>query len=322
MPQISVVMSVYNSERYLHQAVESILNQSFSDFEFIIIDDGSSDHSSEILLSYQRDPRVKIVNQSNRGLSHALNRAIGLAGSQFIARMDADDISRVDRLQKQFNFLVSNPDCILTGSNVNYINTEGRYLYTSALPLSWDKIQKILPRTPVYHSSVMFRKSAWEKAGGYREDIKHHFEDRILWNQFAKLGELRNLNEALLDYRLVPSSISNNDRKTIRILDEICSRVIETGILSSQDKKNLELVSQRTNENKRMANYFLRIGVIYLSENFNRKEAWKHLIKSLRSDPRVPATYYNLALCFLPSKLVCWWKKNSIRILKLLYKGS
>lgn len=126
-PKISVVMSVYNGERYLGEAVESIFNQTFSDFEFIIINDGSTDRTPEILTEID-DPRAKVINQPNRGLTASLNRAIRLAKGEYIARMDADDISEPTRLERQVEVLDRDPDVVLVACWYEVIDEKGNFL--------------------------------------------------------------------------------------------------------------------------------------------------------------------------------------------------
>ena len=120
---ISVIMSVYNDEKYLSKAVESILNQSYKDFEFIIVNDGSTDNSFEILEKYQQDDkRVILIEQDNIGLTKSLNKAIDMACGKYIARMDSDDISLLTRFQKQIDFLEQNKDYALAGTNIAKID--------------------------------------------------------------------------------------------------------------------------------------------------------------------------------------------------------
>lgn len=140
-PKVSVVMSVYNGEKYLPETIDSILNQTFKDFEFIIINDGSTDKTAKILTSYD-DPRIRIFNQENMGLTKSLNRAISLAKGEYIARMDADDISYPERLKKQVDYLNKNPDIGLVGSKYIRIDKRGRKIDEINVPIGTDNILK------------------------------------------------------------------------------------------------------------------------------------------------------------------------------------
>ena len=173
-PQITVLMSVYNCERYLSEAIESILNQSFSDFEFLIINDGSTDNSRNIILSYA-DPRIRFFeNEKNIGLTHSLNKGLRLATGQYIARMDADDVSMPKRLEKELTFLNQHHSVGLVGTYFNMINENGKVLNT-VKPLSNERElkEKLLLENQFGHGSVMFRRVCVEKVGFYREKFFH-----------------------------------------------------------------------------------------------------------------------------------------------------
>jgi len=214
IPKVSVLMSVYNGEKYLSLAIESILNQSFSNFEFIIIDDGSTDGSEAIIQSY-RDPRICFVNQPNAGLSASLNKGIGLCKGEFIARMDADDIARPARFETQVNFLETHPDCALVGSAVQVIDGEGKNKWIMAhtrgdLETRWF----ILFDTPFIHSSVMLRRALLEQTGPYSQNPEFSFaEDYELWSRLAEKFEVANLSEPLLVYRDNPLGVSHSKRE-------------------------------------------------------------------------------------------------------------
>ncbi|MFA7289817.1 MAG: glycosyltransferase, partial [Melioribacteraceae bacterium] len=210
MPLISVVTAFYNTELYLKEAIESILNQDFEDFELILIDDGSTDNSLQIANSF-KDTRIKIFHKSNEGLSKTLNKGIEIAESNLIMRLDADDIALTNRMKNQYDFLNTNLDFVAIGSNAIIIDKDGNELYTTEQNLSWESIKNNLPINPFYHSSVMMRKDIVIKCGGYPVSIRHHFEDIVLWNKLAKYGKLANLPEALIKYRLVPSALTNRD---------------------------------------------------------------------------------------------------------------
>ena len=201
---ISVIMGVYNSKEYLREAIESILNQTFKNFEFIIIDDGSNDGSSKILKSYdEKDPRIKIINNKNNiGLTASLNKGLKTAQYDFIARMDADDISKNDRLQKQYNFLKANKDVSVIGTSAIDIDKEGKIINHRKVPLTYDKIKKTIRTVnPIIHSSVMFRKKDILKIGGYNEKYRK-VQDYELWFRCISNDiKLNNLEEELILYR-------------------------------------------------------------------------------------------------------------------------
>lgn len=306
--EVSVVMSVFNGESFLREAIDSILSQSFSAFEFIIINDGSTDKSIEIINSYN-DGRIKLIDQTNSGLSRSLNRGIEISKSNYIARMDADDISLPTRLEKQYQFLQNNNECVVVGTNAMMMDLSGDYLYTTTLPLKWVDINAKLPTSSLFHSSTMFRKNAFIKAGGYMEEIGHHFEDKILWNKICEFGQLRNISEPLIKYRIVPTAISNRSRRVGKLMNEVFSNIMASNCISEGDLDKLKTAGSNKKSEK-YATYFLRIGKIYLEKNFNRKKAFINLIKSFCLSPLSIITVSNLILCFLPKAMIMKWKRS------------
>jgi glycosyltransferase involved in cell wall biosynthesis len=204
-PRVSVVMSVYNGERFLREAVESILNQTFTDFEFIIVDDASTDETPKILESFN-DKRIKVVrNQEKKERSFSRNIAIGMAKGEFIAIMDADDISLPNRLSHEIDFMSSNKEIGVLGTRIEIIDEMGKKIegisWHRGFPSEPEVINwYLLFETPIMHPSVMIRKSLLLETGGYSEnDVLA--EDYELWIRMAKITRLANLDEELVLYR-------------------------------------------------------------------------------------------------------------------------
>lgn len=207
-PTVSVVMSVYNGEKYLRESVESILHQTYMDFEFIIVNDGSVDGTKEIL-EYYVDERIVLLHQENIGLTKSLNRGIAVARGKYIARQDADDISKPLRLEKQVAFLEKNPDVGLLGTNFTFIDDNGKLLHNSYLPLDNENLQNRLARICTHcHTSVMIRKEALDKVGGYRDFFKYA-QDYDLWLRISEKYKIRNLSSFLVSYRETREAISS-----------------------------------------------------------------------------------------------------------------
>lgn len=208
-PKISVLLPAYNAQTYLRESIESILTQTFQDFELIIINDGSTDRSLEIMSSFT-DKRIRIINQNNAGLPISLNRAITLSQGKYLARQDADDISMPTRLSEQFEYMESHPECALLGGWADILleNTPSeRYLRHPYL--NGDIQVKLHFFNCFVHSSVMIRKCALEQAGLYPEEReKFPPEDYDLWLRIADKFQVANLPKTLLLYREVPNSIS------------------------------------------------------------------------------------------------------------------
>lgn len=209
-PMVSVVMSVFNGERFLREAVESILNQSFREFEFVIIDDGSTDGTDSILDSYERTaPGVRVYNQENRGLIESLNRACGLARGKYIARMDADDIALKDRLMQQIEFMEEHAGVGVLGGAVEQVDATGRRVRTVHFPLDHaDIISTLVCSSPFSHPAVVIRKEVFVSVGGYRSAFADA-EDYDLWLRMAERCELANLEAAVLKYRIHPNRVSH-----------------------------------------------------------------------------------------------------------------
>jgi hypothetical protein len=209
MPRVSVVMSVLNGERFLREAVESILDQSFQEFEFIIINDGSTDHTGEILDGYQRtDPRVRVYHQENRGLVESLNRASFLAQGKYIARMDADDVAVKDRLIWQVNFLERHPEVAVVGGAFESIDMIGKASGTCFFPTRDREIKSALnDECVLVHPTVLMRKDAFVSAGAYRKVVVDA-EDYDLWLRMADHFQMANLGVVVLKRRHHPYQVS------------------------------------------------------------------------------------------------------------------
>jgi len=203
-PPVSVFMPAYNVERYVADAVNSILAQTFSDFELIVVDDGSSDRTLEVLTGLSRqDPRIRLLSRPNTGVSRASNDAIALARGEFLVRMDSDDLSTPDRLAKQIEFLRANPACVCVGARVLLMDQVGMPLFVMPeVEFGHEKIDSALMAGgwPIVQGACMFRREAVVAVGNYREDLSLH-EDMDLLVRLAEHGRLENLPDVLLKYR-------------------------------------------------------------------------------------------------------------------------
>jgi len=203
MPAISVLMPVYNAGRFLAPAVESILAQTFSDFELIALDGGSDDGSIELLRALAaRDARVIVVEDKGSGLIESLNRGLAMARAPLIARMDADDVAWPDRFAKQLAYLRQHADVVVLGSAMDLIDERGGYLRTDTFPTSPEAVaSELLHRDCVLHPAVMARTAVLRTVGGYRTSARYA-EDYDLWLRIAEVGAIANLPEVLMSYRM------------------------------------------------------------------------------------------------------------------------
>lgn len=207
MPKVSVIMSVNNGDMYLRDAIDSILNQTFRDFEFVIINDGSTDRTEEILVGYE-DSRMRIFHQGNNGLTKSLNKGIQLSQGEYIARMDADDVSLPERLEKQVKFFDNYPDVALVGTSFYEIDSYGNIIGRKIFPTTNHGIRKALIKyNPFFHSSVMIRKDILIHIGQYCERLSSS-QDYELWLRISKRHNVANLTEFLTCRRYVTSNIS------------------------------------------------------------------------------------------------------------------
>lgn len=203
-------MAVHNGERYLQESMESILRQSFCDFEFIIVDDASTDRTRELVLSF-KDARVRLIeNREKLGQTRSLNRGLELAGSDFVARQDADDISEPERLAKQVAFLETHHELALLGTWYTKVDATGAALGLRQVPCNWLEIRwALMLFCPFVHSSVMLRKTAvLEKIGVYNEAFVYA-QDYELWSRIAAQLPVANLPEYLVRFRMSAESMTS-----------------------------------------------------------------------------------------------------------------
>lgn len=210
-PKVTVLMPVYNGEKYLREAIDSILNQTFTDFEFLIIDDGSTDCTWRIMKEHAaRDPRIVLVhNDTNLGLTKSLNKGLDMAKGEYVARMDADDISLPERLAAQASFLDKHPDVGVVGTFAQKIDKNGCCMAMWRFPTMHDSLFWALCfTTPLVHPSVMFRKTIIENIGGYNEKLLVN-QDRDLWQRLSCVTRFANLPNIHLLYRWHSDNTTN-----------------------------------------------------------------------------------------------------------------
>jgi glycosyltransferase involved in cell wall biosynthesis len=216
-PAVTVLMPVYNAEAHLAEAVESILAQTFTDFEFLIIDDGSTDRTPDILKEYAlRDSRVRLeCNERNLQIAATLNKGLALSAASLIARMDSDDIAFPERLERQITRFAAQPELVALGGGVCFIAEMGKRTgqcldypedHNAIVGALWAHERNLA------HPTVMFRTEAVKSIGGYRLLIAYA-EDYDLWLRLSEVGQLGNLQEPVLLYRMRSSSVSSTKAK-------------------------------------------------------------------------------------------------------------
>jgi glycosyltransferase involved in cell wall biosynthesis len=321
MPAISVVMSVFNGACYLREAIDSILLQTFLDFEFIIIDDGSTDDSLAIIKSYN-DKRIIILEQENCGLSKSLNNGIAKAKASIIARMDADDISLPERLQIQYKFLQEHIDHVACGTWADVIDKKGNYVYTRKTIENSQDIKAFLKKcichgladTPFCHSSVMFRIETFKQTGGYSEYM-FRAQDVVLFNRMSKIGKFHNIPVVLLKYRVIPEAISGI-KMDQALLGELINKAINNEFVDERLINAVKKSVSKSNAVGRQYNYYLYLAKKYLWNNYSPFLARENLRNVMRIKPfnLFPLGLYLLS--FFPPQLLfrIYRNNNSIGI--------
>lgn len=241
-PLVSVVMGCYNSEKYIREAIDSILHQTICDFEFIIIDDCSNDNTIKIIKSYD-DNRIRLIlNDENKGLGYSLNYGLNIAKGKYIARMDADDISLPKRFEMQIKYLESNPDVVCVGTWSKkigdiglmtqifspYIKNHESHEYLKAL---------VLFGTPMMHPSVMFNADMLRTNGINYDPSCRKAQDYELWSRIIWKYRMANIPKVLLFYRYSSTQASNNNRNEQVLLSEMIYRRLLTMVLGREPKQ-------------------------------------------------------------------------------------
>lgn len=238
-PPVTVLMPVFNGEKHLREAIESILNQTLTDFEFLIIDDGSADSSTEIMKSYD-DPRIRMIhNNKNMGLIHCLNMGLESAKGKYIARMDCDDISSPDRLDIQASFLEENPGTGVCGTWIKLFDNNKSYIVKH--PTTSEEIETALFfYNCIAHPSVMLSRALFNKFNLRYRDEFFYAEDYKLWCECTRHFRISNIPKALLKYRITQRGISHSsDGKILKIINIVHKELLEPfGISPEPDTLN------------------------------------------------------------------------------------
>ena len=302
-PLISVVLPVYNGQKYLAEAIDSILTQTFTDFELIMIDDGSTDHSLEILRQYeQHDLRVQVVARANRGIAATLNESIDIARGTLIARMDEDDVCNPNRLSSQYEFMQCHSDAVAVGSAANFIDAEGSKICTYFPSPEDASLRCVFPGSPFIHPSVMFRKAAFYQAGKYPANMKWGGEDVILFGRIAKFGLLHNLSEPLINYRLVPGSMSRKPPEFRNMLISIISDEIAGKPVTDKQLQLLQKEARKIDKSQALFDYNFEVAKLYIWSGGDRDKTNKHLKKCF-AWPRPPIkVFFMYFLLLIPKR--------------------
>lgn len=281
-PAISVVLSVYNGSEYLAEAIDSILNQTFTDFELIMMDDGSTDASLEVMNRYATlDSRCRVYSRENKGLIASRNELIALSRADIIANMDADDICLPERLEKQYKFLSAHPECVVVSSTVLLIDSDGAPICNFWTECSHDEIDKgnlSGGGSFLCNPAATMRKSAVLSVGGLRHGYEHA-EDIDLYLRLAEVGKVVNLPEVLFKYRQHFSSIGYAKRQKQ-------NESMLLAVNAARTRRNLPKLNKSTfvNEEERVFDTYMKWGWwAFSAENY--KTSIKYAFKGLLISP-------------------------------------
>lgn len=304
-PSISVLMPAYNAEKYIGEAIYSILNQTFTDFELIIVNDGSVDSTIAVVKTFD-DPRIILLNELHQGIAASLNKGIHVAKADYIARFDADDICMPERLQKQYDFLFTNAHYSIIGCAADYIDMNDEYVFCYCPPaITNDEIRKIvLTQCPFIHSGVLFKKNIIINAGGY--DLNAHtFEDHLLWSNVLKKHQGYNLTDKLIKVRLNPQSVTIDEAWRGKLFRRIKYNSLQRGYTTEKEGLELNKILHEQDIQKiKEGSYHALLAKKYLWDNYQPGKARLNARKTLKLNPRNPENYVLWFLSFIPNRLI------------------
>lgn len=310
-PAISVLTPVYNGEKYLKEAIESVLLQSFSDFEFILVDDGSTDHTQDIIASF-KDPRIVYIHQQNTGNPGALNRGLFASKGKYVARLDADDVCLPERFRIQYDFMEKNPDYSMCGSCAEMMDKDGETIFISKLPETDEEIRQVFDRENcMVHSSIFFRTETAFRIGGYNQEIKLYFTDWLFMSGLSKQGKVYNFTRPLVRYRIVPSSIHVKIRDSG--MREIGKSIIRRGKPEQAELDYLDKFEKSANLSvqDKTYNYYIQMAKLYRIEAINWSKSLYYLGLAFKTKPLAFKIMSSALIQILsPQSLIRYVRKN------------
>jgi glycosyltransferase involved in cell wall biosynthesis len=313
-PFITILMPVYNGGRYIREAIESVMTQTYGRFELLIINDGSTDETVNIIHSF-KDYRIRLIESKGHGISAALNTGLMAAKDEYIARFDADDICLRDRLEKQVEFMESNPDVIVVGGNAEYIRESGEHLFDfhCAGYTHEEIVRNLYKYCPFIHSSVMFRKENVLQAGGYSIHA-HNFEDHLLWIKLVKSGKCCNLSEPLLKIRFNPGSVTIDERWRGKSFRKLKKEIIERGdVTEKEGNELLTIIKKQEKKEIKESSYHALCCKKYLVDNYQPAKARWHIGKAIGINPYRFDNYVLFIASYFPSGWIKWLQRRGPR---------
>jgi len=304
-PLVSVLLPFYNAEKYLGVAIESILNQTYSHFELLLLDDGSSEQSLKIAEHYaKQDTRIKVYHHENMGVCGTLQRGVSLAQGKYIARMDADDIACPERFQQQLHYLEQNPDCVVLGTRTVVVDPENQILYSPQVSTGHEEILKELLQwrgSRLCHPTVMMPTEAVKAVGGYTQEYMN--DDIDLFLKLTKSGKFANLPEPLLRHRVHLSSVCHTRDESE--VDRIKKRIYFDAIANLSLSQEFLEANQITPPTSSLASDYYSAYEVYRRwcllarrSGFYRSSL-KYCYKTFVNQPFQAKTYWTLFHCLM-----------------------
>lgn len=294
MPEISVVMAVHNGAIHIAQTLDSIVAQQGADFELIVVDDGSTDATAELLNEYARgNPRVRVIRQEQSGLTRALIAGCAAANGALIARHDAGDISKPTRLATQKRVFDRHADVVLVSCWTHYIGPEEEPMYVhKGNGRAMEPMPMLSPAGEVLdgpgsHGSVMFRADAYRRAGGYRAEF-YFGQDWDLWYRMAAIGKFQMVPEALYILRVTPDSISSQNREEQQVLAALSKEAALRRAAGGDDSEILQRAARVRPVSRGASRKRTAAGLYFIGECLRRngdRRARKYLRNAVAADP-------------------------------------
>jgi glycosyltransferase involved in cell wall biosynthesis len=309
-PKVTVLMPAYNAAKYIDDAITSVLTQSFTDFELLIINDGSTDETEKIIRSYH-DQRIVLISQENKGVAAALNVGLAHARAPYIARFDADDVCYPNRLKVQYDFITAYPEYSIIGSAVDYMDAEGHFIFTHHPEghLNEEIQQLKYSICPFIHSSVFFKKDVVVNNGGYNEHA-YTYEDHFLWVNILKNEKACNLSHPLIKVRLNPESITIDEKWRTRKFRSIkYSTLKKRSITASEGSELYQIGGKQFSAKIKEGSYYALCGKKFLLNNYQPEKARLNMVRAIALHPFRLDNYLLYTISYFPERFIAWLHK-------------
>ena len=314
-PKVTVLMPAYNAANYIDEAIQSVLEQSFTDFELLIINDGSTDDTLDII-EYFEDKRISVISQENKGVSAALNTGLKYARAPYIVRFDADDVCYPHRLQTQYDFITLYPEYSIVGSAADYIDADGHFIFTHHPDAHLnEEIQQLKYSVcPFIHSSVIYKKDVIVNNGGYNE-YAYTFEDHFLWVNILKTKKACNLSIPLIKVRLNPESITIDEKWQSRKFRSIKNSSLKSRKITEAEGNELyQICGVKHTDKMKQGAYYALCSRKFLINNFQPDRVRLNITRAITLHPFRLENYLIYTISYFPQGFINWlYKINNNR---------